>query len=96
MPIINWSQNLSVGINSIDEQHKKLVGMVNKLYDAMKEGKAKDILGNLLTELVSYTDSHFKTEEQLFNKYRYAETTAHKSEHDKLRNEVISLKNKSA
>ncbi len=94
MPIIDWDAKLSVNINIIDEQHKKLVGLVNALYDAMKEGKAKDILGNLLTELVSYTDYHFKTEEELFKKHGYPESAAHKLEHDKLRKEVLDLKAK--
>jgi hemerythrin-like metal-binding protein len=94
MPIIDWDSKLCVNIKIIDEQHKKLVDMVNALYDAMKEGKAKDILGNLLTELASYTDYHFKTEEELFKKYNYSEAAAHKLEHDKLRKEVIDLKAK--
>ncbi len=94
MPIIDWDSKLSVNIKIIDEQHKKLVDMVNALYDAMKEGKAKDILGNLLTELAAYTDYHFKTEEELFIKHNYTEAAAHKLEHDKLRKEVMNRKAK--
>ena len=92
MAIINWDSSLSVNIKTIDDQHKKLVGMVNSLHDSMKDGKAKEVMGNLLAELAAYTDYHFKTEEELFNKYNYAETTKHKAEHDTLRKEVAKLK----
>ncbi len=94
MPIIDWDAKLSVNIKIIDEQHKRLVDMVNQLYDSMKEGKAKDVLGNLLTELASYTDYHFRTEEDLFKKHGYPESALHKMEHDKLRKEVLDLKAK--
>jgi len=94
MPIIDWTSKLSVDIKIIDEQHKKLVGMVNVLYDSMKEGKGKEILGELLNELASYTHYHFKTEEELFLKHGYVDSAAHKAEHDSLRNEVVALKNK--
>lgn len=94
MAIINWDSSLSVNIGTIDDQHKKLVGMVNSLHDSMKAGKAKDVLGILLNELAAYTDYHFKTEEEYFSKYKYAETAKHKAEHDALRKEVANLKQK--
>ena len=92
MAIINWDSSLSVNIGTIDDQHKKLVGMVNSLHDSMKAGKAKDVMGILLSELAAYTDYHFKTEEEFFHKYNYSETAKHKAEHDALRKEVAKLK----
>jgi len=94
MAIIDWDSSLSVNIKSIDNQHKKLVDMVNTLHDSMKEGKAKDVMGNILAELAAYTDYHFKTEEEFFKKYGYAEGVKHKVEHDHLREEVTYLKEK--
>ena len=94
MSIIIWKPELSVGIKTIDDQHKKLVDMINKLHDAMSAGKGKDIMVKLVGELADYTDYHFKTEENLFNKYKYQELLSHKAEHDKLRSEVMTLKSK--
>ena len=36
---ISWNDKISVGIQEIDEQHKRLVALINNLYDAMVEGK---------------------------------------------------------
>ena len=94
MAIIEWSPNLSVNIKTIDDQHRKLVDMVNTLHDSMKGGKAKDVMNDLVAQLASYTDYHFKTEEEYFQKHKYPETLKHKAEHDALRKEVAALKGK--
>lgn len=59
MALMSWSDNLSVNIKEIDEQHKKLVGMVNDLHDAMKMGKGNDVTGKILTGLIQYVGTHF-------------------------------------
>lgn len=82
MAFIKWDDSLSVNVKEIDEQHKKLVDLINKLTDAMSAGKAKQILGNILNELASYTVIHFKTEEKYFDKFKYPFTISHKKEHN--------------
>jgi hemerythrin-like metal-binding protein len=77
MSYLAWKESYSVGINQIDEQHKVLFQMLNKLYDAMKEGKGKAVLVNLLSELFEYTKYHFKTEEDIITKYNYSKVKEH-------------------
>lgn len=91
MALITWSPKYSVGIPSIDEQHKKLVDIINELNDAMKTGKSKEVLNHVLTSLVDYTKVHFKYEEDLFNKFGYQEKLSHKMSHDKLTKQVIDF-----
>ena len=55
MPLMEWTDKLSVGVPSIDAQHKKLVSMANTLYDAMKAGHGKEILDETLAGLINYT-----------------------------------------
>ena len=43
MALINWNDSFSVNVAVIDQQHKKLVDMINDLNDAMKQGKGKDV-----------------------------------------------------
>ena len=81
MALINWSDSLSVNVNEIDLQHRKLIDMINELNEAMKIGKGKDSLGKILNGLISYTATHFKTEEQFFDKFGYPDTVNHKKEH---------------
>jgi hemerythrin len=88
MPFMQWNDRLQVNIDSIDNQHKKLLGLINELYDAIYEQKGGDVVSRVLTEVVDYTDYHFKTEEELFRKYAYAEASAHVKEHEYLRKEA--------
>ncbi|HSW64924.1 MAG TPA: bacteriohemerythrin [Dissulfurispiraceae bacterium] len=91
MTMITWSSEFSVGIGSIDEQHKKLVGLVNDLNDAMGKGKGKDVLEKILAGLVDYTKTHFANEEQLFKTLGYPESMSHKTKHDELTKKVLQF-----
>lgn len=92
MPLIVWNDKLSVGIASIDEQHKKLVSLLNQLHDGMMNGKGKLILGGVLQGLVEYTTVHFKYEEDLFARTGYAEGAVHKAHHDELVRRVLDVR----
>ena len=81
MALITWDNNLSVEVAEIDEQHRNLITMINQLHDAMRQGKGKAVLQSVLDELISYTGSHFATEERYFDKYGYSEAREHISEH---------------
>lgn len=94
MAFFDWKDDYSVGITKIDEQHKKLVGFLNELYDAMKAGKGKDTLDKVLVGLVEYTKTHFATEESLMRLHKYPDYDAHKEKHDKLTAYVLDLKTK--
>jgi len=91
---MSWGPQFEIGIREIDQQHRKLVSMVNALYGAIKEGKDKEFLGELLNELASYTDYHFKTEEYYFDKFGYPEGEIHKEIHRKLVQKVLDFKEK--
>ncbi len=91
MALIEWSENYSVKVKTIDNQHKKLVDLINELHGAMREAHGKDVLGKILNELTEYTVFHFSTEEKLMNDNGYAGYVAHKAEHDKLTKQVIEL-----
>jgi len=90
-PLIRWSQNLSVGIDSIDEQHKVLVGLINELYKQMHSGLGKDAVGSTLGRLVDYTANHFKYEEKLFKEHNYSEQSGHKELHSTLVGQVVQF-----
>jgi hemerythrin len=92
MALINWESSFSVNVAEIDAQHQKIVGFINDLNDAMKQGKGKDALGSILNELINYTATHFKYEEQYFEKFGYAGTAEHKQHHAKLVSEVIAFR----
>src|SRR5512145_1470410 len=82
MPLLNWTTDLSVGVNEIDDQHKQLIGFMNSLHDSMKAGQAKQALDKTLQELADYTVYHFQAEEKYMQKFRYPGYPAHKMKHD--------------
>jgi hemerythrin-like metal-binding protein len=96
MAFFAWNSKLETGINSIDQQHKTLVDLINRLHDAMKGGRGAEITGPILSELVQYTATHFSAEEALFAAHKYPGALAHKRVHDDLRKQVEQLKEQSA
>jgi len=91
MALINWTEAFSVNIAEIDKQHQCLIELVNQLHEAMKTGKGNDVIGLVLSDLLSYTTFHFGTEEKYFQQYEYPESFRHKMEHDQLRRQAKKL-----
>jgi len=92
---IEWTDEISVGIQEIDEQHKQLVGLINRLYEAMILGEDKlNVAKEVLAELEKYTVIHFAVEECLFRIFDYPDYAEHCELHKNLCNQVreINLK----
>lgn len=94
MSLITWTDQFSVGINQIDEEHKKLVQLINGLHDHMLAGDAKEIMGKVLDRVIQYTAMHFATEEKLMRQYNYPGAVAHFAEHKKLVTTAVDLQKK--
>jgi hemerythrin len=78
-----WSDAMSVGINEIDEQHKTLVDILNRLFHAVVQRESNEITIEILDTLVDYTKTHFGLEEKLLLDagYNPTEFAAHQREH---------------
>lgn len=94
MALFTWDESLSVKVKDFDNEHQKLVSLVNRLHDDMKVGKAKESIASVLNELISYTQTHFRHEEVIMQANNYPAFAAHKAEHQKLINEVSAFKKK--
>lgn len=94
MAFINWNEGLSVDVKMFDEQHKKLIGLINNLHEAMSQGKGGKALGDILKQLIDYTETHFKDEEKAMEKYKYPGCGLHVIEHKDLTGKVIALQAK--
>lgn len=79
---------MSVNIEEIDCQHKKLIEIINTLFDAMKVARGFDVLDEVLNELIDYIHYHFETEETYFDKFKYSESQLHKDEHRKFSEQI--------
>jgi len=94
MPLIVWTESLSVGIDSIDEQHKVLIQIINDLNNAKNNNETDAIMQQIFTRLIEYTEQHFKYEEDIFDEYAYEDTEAHKKQHQALIETIYELKQK--
>jgi len=79
---IAWDDRLKLGHRQVDEQHKRLFGMLNELVDQCADGTNVEKLKETLDFLVNYTVSHFYDEEALQVEYNFPEYTRHKQLHD--------------
>ncbi len=94
MSLIVWTDSLSVGISSIDEQHKILIKIINTLHDAMERNETDANMKEIFERLTDYTVVHFKYEEDLFDQYDYEDSTSHKRKHQALIDTIGTLKQK--
>jgi hemerythrin len=94
MAFITFDDRFKLGHPEIDAQHASLFDAVNKLYDAMAAGKARQELGGILAFLRDYTVMHFQAEEGLMKQSAYPAYPEHKRFHDDLTRQVLELEAK--
>jgi hemerythrin len=94
MALLTWNDAYSVNVKEMDDQHKKLLEMINLLHDAMKVGQGKDIVGKVLGGLTDYTRRHFTAEENLMKIHGYTGYEEQKKAHDSMVSLVVEMKNK--
>lgn len=88
MNTITWSSKLNTGVKKIDEQHRRLVKLVNNLVAGIQEGFADDITDGICRELIEYTNYHFRDEEMLMEEVAFPDIEAHKQKHASLTTSV--------
>lgn len=94
-PFLEWTDNLSVGIQEIDEQHKVLIRLINNLYeDAVVKQSPPDVTKETVKKLVLYAIVHFAVEESLFRIFGYPEAETHIRRHVHLKAQVLELQRK--
>ena len=85
---VEWKDDYSVGIDSIDQQHKKLLSLINQLQTAVDYSTGEQFEREALDELVEYTKTHFTYEEGMMRDNDYPDFEAHKRQHEKMFNTV--------
>lgn len=93
-PLVEWTDALSIGIEEVDQQHQKLVGMLNDLNRAMHEHHGSAEARKVLDRLAEYTRIHFATEEGVMRLMKYPGFAIHKGQHEQLLSEVVALQEK--
>ena len=94
--IFPWNNNFNTGIASIDEQHRRLVALINTLASHLTHKSEISTLETIFTELSEYAAYHFPSEEDIWAQYFPNDEleTEHKQEHDSFAKTILDLKNK--
>jgi len=90
MPFLEWKDSLSTGIKMIDDQHRKLLGLINGLYDSVVNKDTDDFEADL-NSFIQYSHFHFTSEEKLMRRFSYPGYLEHQVDHDIYRDELEIL-----
>jgi hemerythrin len=91
MDKLDWNPSFSVGVDLLDEQHKRIVGMINRLISDSEATVHSETISELLDGLTKYGSDHFRTEEQLLEEYGYPDLARQKQEHKAYRIKVVAF-----
>ena len=90
MALIPWQEEFSLGISEIDEQHKKMLAIINHLNDLFENHQHHNEaeIDSVIKELSDYAIYHFQTEKKYFDLYGYENAAEHLKIHDQYRQKI--------
>jgi hemerythrin len=91
MALLQWKSDYSLGIPSVDHEHRELIGMINTVYEHMAEGSDQIAIEACLEDIYAGIASHFALEERHMREARYEEFQAHKDEHEDLLDQLMEI-----
>lgn len=94
MAYFEWADDLVIDGGAIDEDHKKLVALVNRLHDATSEGRGMEVVDQLLQELIEDTTEHLRREEAQMVAVGFPDLERHKLGHQRFMTELHALQSR--
>jgi hemerythrin-like metal-binding protein len=91
MALIEWTEDLSLGIPPLDADHKVMIGLINQLDAGFGGGEEHGTIGTILNTLVEYTAVHFLREEMVMDACRYPQLDRHIEKHRELTEQVVDI-----
>jgi hemerythrin len=85
------AEELLTGIQEIDEQHQTLLDILERLQKLVRGGDNWSVVYFALTELTTYTRTHFVVEEALMRLHGYSDLEQHISEHRRFTDRLAHL-----
>lgn len=92
--MIAWKDDFLVGIDEIDEQHKKLFAIANKAYELLNNDlylDKYDRIVSIIEELKDYTVFHFTFEEEYMMKIKYKRFFTQKIQHESFMKKINEI-----
>lgn len=94
MPLFVWKNKYSVNIEQLDEHHKKLFGIFNRLYENTLHSGDIDSALPIIDDLLEYSGTHFRAEEIYMQEMQFPETAEHVAKHRDFTSRIMDLHSK--
>ncbi|MCO5164040.1 MAG: bacteriohemerythrin [Mesorhizobium sp.] len=91
MPLIEWKDHYSVGVEAVDHEHRELIEFINQLHDDLLAGTQEPLVTAFLGEILRAISAHFALEERFMFECRYDQFTEHKQAHEQLLEELRDI-----
>ena len=88
---ITWLNVYNTHISTVDQQHKKLVEIINNLERVKGKEDEEKIIGEIFYQLVDYTKYHFSYEENLMSSSHYPKLNEHFAQHKEFINQIVEM-----
>ena len=90
--MFEWDDAWSVCNNDLDADHKKLIDLLNRLYDFALEPGGEGAFKNLFKEMETYAREHFTREEALLKARHYTHLISHQKEHRRYEEKLAEIR----
>lgn len=89
---VEWKPFYSVGEDSLDREHQRIIGLIDDLYMAIEAGEEQFRVRDILDRLAYHAVTHFTHEERVMRQCRFPDYIAHKAMHDEMQRRVFELR----
>ena len=89
--MITLTEDLRIGHPNIDQDHQRLVGIINEFLEQANAGDNSRIMHETLKSLLVYSREHFQREEKIQRECMYPYAPMHMEEHKRLISQVEDM-----
>ncbi len=91
MELLTWKSEYSVGVESVDYEHREMIGIINELHKELAGRKDEESIEQFLGDIHMTISAHFALEERVMQQSAYNEYEAHKEDHEELLDQIRDL-----
>lgn len=91
MDLIKWRDSYGTGVLSMDNQHRKIIDLINELYKKIRKEESYSSVEDVLAEMMKYAEEHLQAEEKLLKTNDFPDNDEHMSKHQSYRQRLTAL-----
>ena len=91
MPLLQWKDEYSVGIDAVDYEHKQLIDLINRLSEELDAKDFKLTVPAFFGDLLRGISAHFALEERFMREHHYSRLGPHKADHERLLDDLRDI-----